>query len=139
MLFCILQSVCSLLIGLLTYAVFRSGTIFHSLLLNFGIHLSGFSDLHFPLDSIVRYYLPDYLWIYSLSFAVLSVLLPKRLTAELIILFLIFLFGAAFEMLQALCVVPGTGDLLDVMAYFLATVSAAFVYCAKIKRKEEIQ
>lgn len=82
--------------------------------------LIGGSLYFFPINisifSAIRNQLPDGLWAYALLSCILIVW--KR---EVNVFWTVAVFGAflAFEWLQHLQIIPGTGDILDVISYVL--------------------
>ena len=129
--FWILCSMLSLSAGAVLYGVFRQDTYI-------GKVFDFFSDFSFVggwLYAFVAFYLPDYLWMFSLTCALFATMLPcgKNLFFWSCVA---FLFGAFWELLQLCHIVSGTADIHDVILYSLAAFSAAII---KILRKEEIK
>jgi hypothetical protein len=71
---------------------------------------------HLSLPSPVSNYLPDGLWAYSLMSAILLVW-GRRIVIGWV--FAAFLLSIGFETGQHYHYIPGTGDLLDILTYFI--------------------
>lgn len=67
---------------------------------------------------IVKFILPDFLWMLSIVLFLRIVIQERRLLP----IITLFLLVAVLEFSQLIENVPGTFDLLDLMAYFLATL-----------------
>jgi len=70
----------------------------------------------FSIPAMIRNYLPDGLWAYSLMSAMLLVW-QRRIMIGWILA--VFAFSIGFEILQSYRWIEGTGDLYDVLTYFL--------------------
>jgi hypothetical protein len=70
----------------------------------------------FSIPAMIRNYLPDGLWAYSLMSAMLLVW-QRRIMIGWILA--VFAFSIGFEILQSYHWIEGTGDLYDVLTYFL--------------------
>lgn len=127
---CILHAVGALGIGALLYFLFRPHTLFLSWL----TVQSPFWQLQFPGDTIVRYFLPDALWSYSLTWLLFRVHLPTGRKTVLLSA-LSFVFGCFWETLQYTGYVPGTGDMLDCVAYGVGAVTALCIYIYLTRRR----
>ncbi len=104
----------SLSVGGLIYIVFRPDTLIHTL-------VSSFMPLPRECicqNSFIRFYLPDALWAFSLG-CFLSTLLENRLIFALIVAG----YGIAWELAQALSIISGTADLIDVGMYVIAALA----------------
>jgi len=80
-----------------------------------GVLIYGTTDT-LSIPRLVSNYLPDGLWAYSLLSAVLLIWKRKVVTGWIIAAFLL---AVAFETGQYNHYLPGTGDLFDVLTYFL--------------------
>ena len=87
--------------------------VFFPLVLGILIYWAG---SRFSLPSVVRNHLPDGLWAYSLMSAILLVW-QRRMVIGWI--FAVFGLSIGFEMLQYYHWIGGTGDLYDVLTYFM--------------------
>lgn len=116
-----LLSLVSLILGLLIYIFFRKGTYIHTLL---KIHSSFcLSELNFIGSDFIKYYLPDFLWAFSLTNALITVS-DKTKKEVFIIGFAVILLSALWEILQLLKIVSGTFDFVDCFIYLFAVVTA---------------
>lgn len=93
----------------------------------------------FPIDSVflqfVRNYLPDMMWGYSLFFALFYIIGNNM--ADVWKVFLIaFPFSVAMEVMQKASFVPGTFDVFDIFAEFLAEIAAACIIYKLYSREE---
>ena len=132
-LFYAILSTVSLLIGAILYLLYRENT-----------HLSLFFNECFILKSMrqcakeiendfLKFYFPDFLWAFSLSFGLMFVFKPK-FWGGLICCLTSFLYGMLWETLQALGYIRGTGDFWDVVMYLMASLIAALIF--RMRRKE---
>lgn len=74
--------------------------------------------------SYIRNYLPDALWAYALVSAIF--IIWNRKVNYFWLLVVIFFF-VGYEICQYLHFINGTGDALDVITYFIATIIAIFI------------
>ena len=98
-----------------------------------GIQTSGIVETSFFLR-IIRFYLPDMLWGYSLLFSLIAVSGCKDLKAVFI---LSVVFMIIMECTQMHPSVPGTFDPWDIVAEIAALTLAVFII-NKLKREEKI-
>ncbi|MBL0913309.1 MAG: hypothetical protein IBJ09_13150 [Bacteroidia bacterium] len=77
-----------------------------------------------PLPALLRNYVPDALWAYACTSAILLIWDRSPHRGWLLFLFLSFVL---FEALQKTGLVAGTADPGDVLAYFLAAGLALFL------------
>lgn len=93
----------------------------------------------FPTDNVflrlVRNYLPDMMWGYSLLFALFRIIGNHAADVRKVF-WIVFLFSAAMELMQIISFIPGTFDVFDIFAEFLAeTAAARMIY--KLYSKED--
>ncbi|MCM1144214.1 MAG: hypothetical protein NC318_02965 [Blautia sp.] len=85
---------------------------------------------------LVRNYLADMMWGYSLVFALFYII--GNTTADLWkVLGIAFPFSAAMEMMQKTSFIPGTFDVFDIFVEFLAEIIAVSIIY-KLYSREEI-
>lgn len=85
---------------------------------------------------LVRNYLPDMMWGYSLVFALFYII--GNTTADIWkVLGIAFPFSAAMEMMQKTSFIPGTFDVFDIFVEFLAEIIAVSIIY-KLYSREEI-
>ena len=119
----ILYSVLSLGAGALLYGLYRQDT-------HIGKFIGTVLGTPFPVNNIfsklAAWFLPDYLWMFSLTCTLFAVMLP----AEKGVLFwccLAFFSGVLWEVMQWWDIVSGTADLWDILVYSIAVFSAAII------------
>ena len=99
-----------------------------------GVHM-------FPTDSallrLVRNYLPDMMWGYSLVFALFCII-GNNAASIWKVFWLAFPFTAVFEMMQKTSFVPGTFDVFDILVEFLAEAIAACIIYKLYASREEV-
>ena len=120
----ILLAVCSmasLSAGAVLYGLYRQDTYIGALL---GIFLPPLPVGERCFSSLAAFYLPDFLWMFSMSCALFAVLLPQG-RAFLTWCILAFSMGATWELMQHFHIISGTADVQDVILYSLAVISAA--------------
>ena len=92
-----------------------------------------------PTDSVflglVRNYLPDMMWGYSLVFALFCII-GNNAAGVWKVFGIAFPFSAALEMMQKVSFVPGTFDVFDIFAEFLAETAAACIIYKLYSREE---
>ena len=117
----ILLSVGALCLGGILYIFLREESWIakqvpvHTCLADMRMYLAGL-----PLG-FFRYYAPDFLWGLSLGCALIAVCKPDR-EKSWIYGFVSFGCGCVWELFQLVGVIRGTGDVWDVVMYFLAAV-----------------
>lgn len=93
----------------------------------------------FPADSVflrlIRNYVPDMMWGYSLVFALFCII-GNQAAGVWKAFWIAFPFSAAMEMMQKLSFVPGTFDVFDILAEFLAETAAACIIYQLYSREE---
>lgn len=131
--FNIVSMLLSLLCGGLIYLLFRPEA-YVSVFFNGFIALDGLrSSLSFVSCDLINYYLVDYLWGYALCCGFVAVFLPQKQNLPCCVS-AGFGLGVVWEVLQSFDAVNGTGDMIDILMYLLAALSAIFV---NLKEKEK--
>lgn len=126
---CILLMIGSgaLVSGLLLYLAFRD-TTYVALAVSRVVPLGWLRNALQPFDaSCMRYYLPDFLWAFSLSCGLHLIFLPRRYGSMGCTL-TVFGCGLGYECLQWGGVISGTGDAADILLYLLAGLSVNIIY-----------
>ena len=110
----------ALLVGAVIYGVFRQNTYIGALVANL-LHIP-------PLQQTVSiaFYLPDFLWSFSLTSLLLAVFSPTKKLAALFGI-VTSVYGALWELLQYSGAISGTADILDVVLYFTAAWLAVII------------
>lgn len=124
----ILHVIIPLLVGAFIYYLLSPDVIFVKLI--HCIISDGFHDFKLliqnPIIRLVRFYVLDMLWGYTLVFSLYFIL--GNSTADLKKIFLIaFAFSAAMEMLQLTSLARGTFDICDILVEFLAEILAVII------------
>lgn len=128
--FCIINAVGGLILGLLIYTVFRTDTHISKALSG----LTGLKSLSLYMqdkDSIlillVRYYFCDFLWAYAFTFSVQIVIKAKNKKDYLKLSIFCLLFETLIEGMQKLNIISGTFDIYDILAEAAATLIAVLL------------
>lgn len=116
----------SLIVGGFLYIILRPTTyvaqIFNSItIINSIQNKLSILDLNF-----CKYYLPDYLWSFSLCCGLVSIFNPQK-TGLLICATLTFMCGSTWELLQYANVLSGTFDFWDILMYLIAVVFTVLI------------
>lgn len=125
-------------VGAVLYYLFCPGVSFVLILDCIGQKFFGseFNGLHVDyIDSylflIIRYYLFDMLWAYSLTFTVFYILPRKK---KLISAFIVMFFTLLMELLQISDYISGTFDFFDIFAELIAA-TVAYMFIKKIDNR----
>ncbi|MBQ8605840.1 MAG: hypothetical protein IJ408_03810 [Clostridia bacterium] len=86
--------------------------------------------------SFVSFYIPDFLWATSLCSGLFAVY-PLKAKKSLIWGIITFLYGALWEFFQAVSIVSGTADIIDVILYLTAAVVVVAINYYLKKREEK--
>lgn len=129
--FCTLNALLSVLIGAVIYYLFRPNTLFLTWL-----HINSLSpDISYKDDIGILNHLPDFLWSYSLSFALYRQHFPSIRKAAFLS-FITIVFGGVWEILQFSSYVSGTCDIFDIVAYGVGSITALCIYYLFKRRKQ---
>ena len=121
----ITHSSVALICGMFLYLLFRQGTYLHSFLC---IPADNpLACISFTGDQFIRYYLPDFLWGYSLCCGILAIIMPQQHKHTIMIVLIVSALGCAWELLQYCNIVKGTGDMIDCMLYITAACLAGCI------------
>lgn len=122
----ILVCILALVAGLAIYVVFRPNTYLSKFVaeMPFATRIKEFAA-PFPCD-FLKYYLVDYLWELALCCGLIAIFLPDR-SAVLRCCAFSLAFGTAWEILQKVDLAGGTGDLLDILMYLAAALTATLL------------
>ena len=119
----VIYSFLALGFGALLYGLYRQDTYigeFIGDIISVSLQIDGF------LSAFAAWYLPDFLWMFSLNCALFAVVLPKD--REVFLWSTVALsMGVLWETLQLFGFVSGTADLLDILMYSMAAFSAAMI------------
>lgn len=132
-----LHIMCPIAAGALIYCLAAPDVIFIKKTENFmgwTVHMR-----LFPTDSIllrlIRNYLPDMMWGYSLFF-VLFWIIGNNVASIWKVFWMAFPFSAVMEMMQKVSSVPGTFDVFDIAVEFMAEIIAACIIYKLYSREE---
>jgi len=116
----LLISTVSLFFGGSCYILFRSDTYISQL-----FRLHAFSNI--PAFRFLCFYLPDHLWGLSLSMGLMWVYEPES-NGAILCAACSFLCGCIWELLQTIALIPGTGDLFDILMYLSASIFSILLF-----------
>lgn len=133
--FSLCQAVSALIIGCVVYIIFRRDTFLHSFLPF--LRNNTLSKASFFGDDIFRYYLPDFLWGYSLTAALYALYPPIKKRTSCLPVILSAFVGFVFELLQYFHIFSGTGDPIDVLIYLCAAIVAYKFIQSHLKRRQK--
>lgn len=129
--------ICPIVVGILVYSITSPDVIFIKKTADFigkTIRIPVFSADSVFLQ-LVRNYLPDMMWGYSLVFALFCII-GNNAADVWKVFWIAFPFSAAMEMMQKASFVPGTFDVFDIFAEFLAETAAACIIYKLYPREE---
>ncbi|MCM1089234.1 MAG: hypothetical protein NC413_00155 [Muribaculum sp.] len=135
----VLHILCPLAVGALVYCLASPDVFF---IQKAGAFIGAAGSGHvFPTDSVllrlVRNYLPDMMWGYSLVFALFYII--GNIAADIRKVFWVaFPFSAMMEMMQKTSFILGTFDVWDIFVEFLAEVIAVYIIHKLYSNREEI-
>lgn len=124
----VLHIMCPLTAGALIYCLAAPDIIFIKKTADFmgwSVHMQ-----MLPTDSslftLIRNYLPDMMWGYSLVFALFCII-GNNAASVWKVFWMAFPFSMAMELMQKASFVPGTFDVFDIAVEFLAEAIAACI------------
>ena len=124
-----LLGIASLLLGFLIYLLFRPYTYVAVSLQKYPF-MKSLQEMARPYcNPFLQFYLGDYLWGFALGCGLQTIYVAERLD-KIWIAVIVFLSGTVWELLQFGGITSGTGDFLDVIMYFLASLTIMII-CKK--------
>lgn len=136
-LYFLILGICSIILGLLIYIVFRENT-YISKIIYCVIDFSLIRSLLDPIENtFVKFYLPDYLWAFSLSCWLHIIFMPQS-KGSLMCTLTVSLFGSLYEILQYFNIIIGTGDIADAFIYLLAGLTVNILNLKRGSKNEKI-
>lgn len=133
----ILHIICPIVIGALVYCMVSPNVIFIKRmedLIGGSVYMPVFrTDCAFL--RLLRNYLPDMMWGYSLVFALFCVA-GNNVADIWRVFWMAFIFSAVMEAMQKTSFIPGTFDVFGIFAEFLAEVAAIYII-HKLHSREE--
>lgn len=133
-----LHIICPIVVGTLIYSMASPDVIFIKKAADF---IGGTVRMPvLPTDSVflqlVRNYLPDMMWGYSLVFALFCII-GNNAASVWKVFGMAFPFSVTMEMIQKMSFIPGTFDIFDIFAEFLAeTIAVCIIYKLYSSREE---
>lgn len=116
----------SLIIGGIIYIIFRPDTYVSNLFDN----ITFLEKLRLYISdsdySFMKFYLPDYLWCFSLCCGLVSVF-EDKIANTFICCTTAFVCGVVWETFQFIHIVSGVFDFFDILMYLLASISVAII------------
>ena len=112
----------SLVLGLLFYVLFKSNSYLNAFVEKLlGIQLGMWLNCN-----VINHHFCDFLWGFSLTCGLIFILGNNRRVRFLCVTISVG-YGCLWELLQLFSIVPGTGDIIDILTYLLASVLAALI------------
>lgn len=125
--------VAALVVGAFIYILFRDGTYLGKVASNIWL-VRVMRQFLLPCDSaFVNYYLPDFLWAFSLA-SILQLTLQTFAFGKMLSGVTAVACGIMWECLQICGVVTGTGDLWDIVMYLLAGILSIYINCKECRK-----
>jgi len=125
-----------LFIGCLAYLALRKGVYAFDLLLqSIGLdHLfAPIRQAAHPLDApdFITYSMPAGLWALAYIIIIDAIWKPFSVKTKLLITSIVPMLGVGSELMQLFCILPGTYDSLDLLAYIAPYLIYALIICRK--------
>ena len=118
--FNILLGISALVFGSLIYILFRENTYIAKCFESFDIVIR-MRQILLPYKScFLIFYFGDFLWALSLGCGLYAIFVP-RIYGTVICTCVVLCLGCVWEVLQYCSIISGTGDILDMLAYLLAS------------------
>ncbi len=86
--------------------------------------------------TFLKYYLPDFLWVFSLSCGLIAIF-DSDIKGTVFCTAVAFLCGVFWETMQFFCITTGVGDFADIFMYLLAAVFAVIINIKRGNRNEK--
>lgn len=84
----------------------------------------------------IKFYFPDFLWGFSLNCGLVAIYLPG-FKGNVVCGCVAFFCGCIWEALQYIGVVNGTGDIVDITMYLLASIFNIIINLKETRRNEK--
>lgn len=124
----------SLIIGGSFYVIFRENSYISHFFSEIYFIREARNYLSHPCFTAISWYLPDFLWAFSLCCGLFSIF-EESIKTALFISAIVLLYSMLWEFLQYIRTVEGTADILDIVTYLFAILTALLIYY--IRRKEK--
>jgi len=79
------------------------------------------------ISILLKNYFIDYLWGFSFSFTLYPAISVLSRKPKHTVIFVVTLSGFIYEIMQYFSIFNGTGDIIDVLLYFLASITSVIV------------
>ncbi len=122
----------ALIIGGLLYIIFRETTYVATLFKSIEVLSSIRKKILVLENAFLMYYLPDFLWGFSLSCGLTAIFNPS-LKGIILCSFTAFMCGTIWEILQYSHILSGTGDFADILMYLAASALAVIINSKGVK------
>ena len=126
----------SLFLGALLYIIFRENSYIGIAANHFAVISASRKIFAFLSCNFVKFYLPDFLWCFSLCCGLFAIYLPTNRIA-FICTFSAVSLGCIWELLQYVDFVSGTGDICDVLMYLLSGIVCTVINLLRSGNHEE--
>lgn len=122
----------SLTLGVIIYTYYRSDTYIGNLIREI-LNIEYKTANHF---SFISYYIPDYLWAFSLCSGLFAIY-PLKPSLGFWWGIVTFIYGVIWEIMQYFALISGTFDIVDIIMYFTAASSVVTINYLFNKEKKK--
>lgn len=132
---CLVISLSALLAGLAPYLFIRTSSTYLSSFIN-----QFFDFERIPLNkegllySLITSFLSDFCWAFSMPFAIFALTAQKYSKAFYV--FITPIVGGILELFQLFGIIDGTGDIIDILIYFVAS-ALGYTIIEKVLKKPQ--
>lgn len=130
----ILYSLTALVVGCFLYVFFRENTYVGNIFDSIEYVEKMRQIFSTKMCDLCKFYLPDFLWVFSLSCGLIAIYNPS-IKGILVCAAVAFLYGCVWELLQYVGVLSGTGDIHDIIMYFLADAICIIINLKETREK----
>ncbi len=127
--------VISLALGGITYVMFR-GEAYVSVFVRQLLDIEQNKYIVSNANSFIKNYFADFLWAFSFSSFLHMIYLPG-MKVSFVCTFTVVFLGTAYEILQRLNFISGTGDILDILIYLLAAFAVNIINFIRRRKNEK--
>ncbi len=131
----IILGIAALILGGLLYILFRTDTYISGILSRISLFRQWAIVARAYSNDFVKFYLPDFLWAFSLG-CLLHAVTGSSGYRSVLCCIGASACGSAWELLQMLNIVSGTFDLMDILMYLLA---GAVCFLINLRRENDEQ
>ena len=130
----ILFSLTALVVGCFLYVFFRENTYVGNIFDSIEIIEKVRQMFSTQMCDLCKFYLPDFLWGFSLSCGLIGIYEPST-KGIIICASVAFVCGCMWELLQRIEMLSGTGDVYDIIMYFLASAICIIINLKETREK----